>query len=141
MEIKKYKIGYVPGVYDLFHIGHLNLIRRCKERCEYLIVGVLSDELVEYFKGNKPYIPYEERAEIVKALRDVDEVVEVNFTNTRKMDAWNLYHYDCHFSGDDHGLDWEQERQELIKVGSNMEFFPYTKGVSSTEIKKKIGKK
>ena len=141
MEKGKYKIGYVPGVYDLFHIGHLNLIRKSKERCKYLIVGVLSDELVEYFKGRKPYIPYEERAEIVRAIRYVDEVVEVNFQNTKKMDAWNLYHYDCHFSGDDHGVDWEQERQELISVGSNMEFFPCTKGVSSTAIKNKIATK
>ena len=84
---KKYKIGYVPGVYDLFHIGHLNLIRRAKEQSEYLLVGVLTDELVEHFKGKKPYIPLEERMEIVSSIKEVDEVVKVDFSNTVKMDA------------------------------------------------------
>lgn len=132
---KAYKIGYVPGVFDLFHIGHLNLIRRCKERSEYLIVGVLTDELVEYYKHKRPYIPYQERAEIVAALKYVDKVVPVDFSNTDKMDAWNLYHYDCHFSGSDHGEDWNEICERLRAVGSNMEFFPYTEGTSSTQIK------
>ncbi len=135
---KPYKIGYVPGVYDLFHVGHLNLIRRSKERCEHLIVGVLTDELVEHFKGKKPYIPYEERAAIIGAIREVDEVVAVDFSNTRKMDAWNLYHYDCHFSGNDHGPDWAKELERLREVGSNMEFFEYTQGTSSTQIKQEM---
>lgn len=139
-EDKKYKVGYVPGVYDLFHIGHLNLINRCKERCEYLIVGVLTDELVVFYKHKKPYIPYEERARIVAALRDVDEVVPVDFNNTDKMDAWNMYHYDCHFSGSDHGEDWNEICNRLKEVGSNMEFFPYTEGTSSTQIKELISK-
>ena len=68
---KKYKKGYVPGVFDLFHIGHLNLIRRAKEQSEYLLAGVLSDELVEHFKGKRPYIPFEERIEIVGAIQGV----------------------------------------------------------------------
>ena len=114
---KAYKTGYVPGVFDLFHIGHLNLIRRCKERSEYLIVGVLTDELVEYYKHKRPYIPYQERAEIVAALKYVDKVVPVDFSNTDKMDAWNEI---C---------------ERLRAVGSNMEFFPYTEGTSSTQIK------
>lgn len=139
-EDKKYKVGYVPGVYDLFHIGHLNLINRCKERCEYLIVGVLTDELVDFYKHKKPYIPYEERVRIVAALRDVDEVVPVDFNNTDKMDAWNMYHYDCHFSGSDHGEDWNEICNRLKEVGSNMEFFPYTEGTSSTQIKELISK-
>lgn len=135
-NIKKvYKIGYVPGVYDLFHIGHLNLIKRCKEKCEYLIVGVLTDELVEFYKQKKPYIPYSERAEIIAALRYVDRVVPVDFTNTDKMDAWNLYHYECHFSGSDHGDDWNEIREKLKEVGANLEFFPYTEGISSTQLK------
>ena len=69
--MKKYHTGYVPGVYDLFHIGHLNLIRNCKKYCDYLIVGVLTDELVEFYKGKKPFIPFAERAEIIEALKDV----------------------------------------------------------------------
>lgn len=135
---KAYKIGYVPGVFDLFHVGHLNLIRRSKQRCEYLIVGILTDELVEHFKHKRPYIPYEQRAAIVAAIREVDEVVAVDFHNTRKIDAWNLYHFDCHFSGNDHGPDWKKDLEQLRSVGSNMEFFEYTQGVSSTQIKQQF---
>ena len=90
---KPYKIGYVPGVFDLFHVGHLNLIRKSKEVSEYLIAGVLSDDLVMHFKGKKPVIPLEQRMEILAALKDVDEVIEVNFSNTVKMDAWKQLHY------------------------------------------------
>ena len=72
---KKYKIGYTTGVYDMFHIGHLNIIRRAKEQCEYLIVGVSTDECVQSYKNKTPIIPYEERAAIVQAIRYVDEVV------------------------------------------------------------------
>lgn len=138
MQQKKYRIGYVPGVYDLFHIGHLNLIRRAKEQSEYLMVGVLSDELVEHFKGKKPYIPCEERMEIVAAIKEVDEVVKVDFSNTVKMDAWKLYHYDAYFSGNDHEHEWDREKKELQAVGSDIVFLPYTQGTSSTMIKKQI---
>lgn len=137
---KKYKLGYVPGVFDLFHIGHLNLIRRASAQSEYLLAGVLSDELVEHFKGKKPFIPLEERMEIVAAIREVDRVVEVNFSNTVKMDAWKLYHYDAYFSGDDHSHEWEAERRALQAVGSDIVYLPYTKGTSSTMIKEEIRK-
>ena len=76
-------------------------------------MGVLTDELVEYYKHKRPYIPYQERAEIVAALKYVDKVVPVDFSNTDKMDAWNLYHYDCHFSGSDHGEDWNEICERL----------------------------
>lgn len=135
---KRYKIGYVPGVYDLFHIGHLNLIRRAKELSDYLIAGVLTDELVEHFKGKKPYIPFEERMEIVAAINGVDEVVKVDFVNTAKMDAWNLYHYDAYFSGTDHEHEWDREKKALQAVGSDIVFLPYTQSTSSTMIKKQI---
>lgn len=138
--MKKYKIGYVPGVYDLFHIGHLNLIRNCKRNCEYLIVGVLTDELVEFYKGKKPFIPFQERLEIIEALRDVDKVVEVNFKNTDKIDAWNQLHYDVHFSGDDHTDDWQEVKAKLNELGSTIEFLPYTKSTSSTQIRHLIEK-
>lgn len=136
---KPYRVGYVPGVFDLFHVGHLNLIRRSKQRCEHLIVGVLTDELVEHFKHKRPHIPYEQRAAVVAAIREVDEVVAVDFHNTKKIDAWNLYHFDCHFSGNDHGPDWDRDLAQLRAVGSNMEFFEYTQGISSTQIKKQLG--
>lgn len=138
MTQKKYKIGYVPGVFDLFHIGHLNLIRKSKEVSEYLIAGVLTDELVEHFKGKRPLIPFEQRFAIVEALKEVDEVVEVNFENTVKMDAWKLYHYDAYFSGSDHGSEWDGEKKALQEVGSDIVFFPYTQSTSSTMIKEQI---
>lgn len=136
---KPYKIGYVPGVFDLFHMGHLNLLRNCKERCEYLIAGVLTDELVEYFKGRPTVIPYEQRAAIIESVKYVDRVVPVDFANTYKIDAWHKYHYDCHFSGNDHGPDWEKDRKQLEEVGAKMEFFTYTSCISSTQIKKELG--
>lgn len=134
---KKYHIGFTGGTFDLFHIGHLNLLRRCKEECDYLMVGVMSDEFVEHQKGRKPFVPLEERMEIVKGIRYVDEVVPVDFHNTIKPDAWTLYHFDVCFSGDDHaneaGFLWEQ--QKLRELGSDMIFFPYTKQTCSTKIK------
>lgn len=140
--MEKYKVGYLTGVFDLYHIGHLNLIRRAKGRCEYLMVGLLTDELVIRFKKNPPYIPYEERRQILESIRYVDKVVAVTEKNHEKMKAWNLYHFDCLFSGDDYSGNpyWEEDRKNLQKVGSNIEFFPYTKSTSSTMIKAAIGK-
>lgn len=138
-EPKPYRVGYVPGVFDLFHTGHLNLLERCKSRCTYLIVGVLTDELVEFYKGSKTVLSYEERARIIEALKIVDEVIPVDFSNTDKLDAWEQLHYDCHFSGDDHLHHWKDVWEELRKRGSNMEFFPYTQGISSTQLREKLG--
>lgn len=135
---KKYKLGYAPGVYDLFHIGHLNLLRRAKALSEHLLVGVLSDELVEHFKGKRPFIPFEDRIAIVEAIEGVDEVVKVDFSNTVKMRAWELYHYDAYFSGNDHQDEWERERQELRAVGSDIVYLPYTQKTSSTKIKEQL---
>lgn len=137
-EAEPYETGYVPGVFDLFHVGHLNLLRNAKRRCDYLIAGVLTDELVEYFKRRRPVISYEQRAAIVETISYVDRVVPVDFSNTRKIDAWNRYHYDCHFSGNDHGADWTRDMMQLREVGSNMEFFEYTKATSSTQIRGSI---
>lgn len=96
--MEKYRIGYTAGVFDLFHIGHLNLLRRAKEHCEYLIVGVSVDNLVAY-KGKYAVIPYEDRKKIVEAIRYVDEVVPQ--CNMNKMEAWEKYHFDVMFVGDD----------------------------------------
>lgn len=139
-QAKPYNIGYVPGAFDLFHIGHLNLLRNAKSRCEYLIAGVLTDELIEHFKGKKPIIPYVQRAAIVESVRYVDRVVPVDFSNTVKIDAWHKYHFDCHFSGNDHGADWNADIKQLAEVGSKMEFFQYSAANSSTKIKKELEK-
>ena len=138
--MKKYKIGYVAGVFDLFHIGHLNLIKNAKELCDYLIVGALEDDLVIHFKGKAPFIPLNERMEILAACRYVDEVVPVSLENINKMDAWNRLHFDCLFSGDDYSGNkyWIEDQKSLQAVGSDIHFFSYTKSTSSTQIKRAL---
>lgn len=140
--MKKYNIGYMAGVYDLFHIGHLNMINRAKEKCNYLIVGVLVDELVMHFKKKLPFIPFEERIEIVRSIKGVDEAVPVTFDNIGKLASWRLYHFDCQFSGSDYADEpgWLQDKQKLEEVGSTIEFLPYTESTSSTYIKKLINR-
>jgi glycerol-3-phosphate cytidylyltransferase len=138
---KKYKIGYVQGTFDLFHIGHLNLLKKAKSRCEYLIVGVVSDALSCHYKDEQPYIPYSERAAIVKAIKYVDQVEQVGFSNENKITAWHLYHYNCHFSGDDHAGEWNELIRDLKDLGAAVEFFPYTEQTSSTKIKTLVKEK
>lgn len=138
----KYKVGYVAGVFDLFHIGHLNLIRRAKEQCEYLMVGVLTDEEVFRWKQRFPYIPYDERSEIVEAIRYVDEVIKVDSHNIDRIDSWKLLHFDCQFSGDDYAKSkaWQRDREKLRELGADIVFLPYTQKTSSTKIKELIEK-
>ncbi|MBO7055863.1 MAG: adenylyltransferase/cytidyltransferase family protein [Bacteroidales bacterium] len=126
-------IGYTTGVFDLFHIGHLNLLRKAKAQCDYLIVGVSSDDLVMY-KNKHAVIPFEERMEIVKAIRYVDEVVPQ--LNMDKMEAWKKYKFNVMFVGDDwKGTDkWNKIEEEMNSVGVKIVYFPYTKGTSSTLI-------
>jgi len=140
--MKKYKIGYIAGVFDLFHIGHLNLLRNAKAECEYLIVGVLTDELVVFFKKTPPFIPCNERKDILESIKYVDKAVLVDKTNIHKMKAWELYHFDCLFSGNDwqNEKSWLEDKKRLNAVGSDIVFFPYTQGTSSTQIKKLIDK-
>ena len=134
----KYRVGYTTGVFDLFHIGHLEILRKSKELCDILIVGVSTDELTKKYKGNFPIIKYEERAKIVEAIRYVDRVVPQE--NMDKKEAWKKYHYDVLFHGDD----WEntsmyKENERILKeCGVNIVYFPHTEGVSSTEIKKTL---
>jgi cytidyltransferase-like protein len=134
----KYNIGYVTGVFDLFHIGHLNILRRSKERCEYLIAGVLTDELAERDKKKKPFISFEERLAIVQQIKYVDRVIAVDFNNTNKIEAWKQLRYDCHFSGNDHEEEWYWLQKQLQTLGSNMEFIPYTESTSSTKLQQMI---
>lgn len=130
--MKKYKVGYTTGVFDMFHIGHLNILKRAKEQCEYLVVGVSTDELVQNYKNKTPVIPYDERKKIVESIKYVDKVVPQ--TSMNKMEAWNQLHFDAIFHGDDwkgSSLYNDVER-ELNKVGCEMVFLPHTDGTSST---------
>lgn len=133
-------IGYTTGVYDMFHIGHLNVIRRAKELCDYLIVGVSTDELVQKEKNKTPVIPYEERAQIVAAIRYVDQVVPQIDKN--KMGAWEKYHFDKMFVGSD----WEGTPQwlgfekQFAPLGVEIVYLPHTDGISSTDLTKVIKK-
>lgn len=137
-KIGHYKTAYICGVFDLFHAGHLNILRRCKEHCDYLIVGVDSDDLTECYKSKRPAISQEDRMEIVKAIRYVDEVVLVDFHNHSPRLAWDLYRFDVQFCGDDHQGKLDEEKRFLQEHGSDLIFLPYTKRISSTMIKKKI---
>ena len=136
--MKKYKIGYTTGVFDLFHIGHLNILKRAKEQCDYLIVGVSTDENVRKYKNKTPVIPYEERVEIIKAIRYVDEVVPQ--CNMDKFAAWERLRFNAVFHGDDwKGSSMYNEIEEKLKsVGVDVVFLEHTKGTSSTEITKRL---
>ena len=131
-------IGYTTGVYDMFHIGHLNVIQRAKEQCDYLIVGVSTDELVRQEKGKTPVIPYEERAAIVAALKAVDQVVPQIDKN--KLAAWERYHFDKMFVGSDWKgtLQWISYEQEFASLGVEIVYLPHTDGISSTKLTKVI---
>lgn len=124
-------VGYTAGVYDLFHIGHLNLLRNARALCDKLIVGVTVDELVRY-KGKQPVIPYVERCEIVRACRYVDVVIPQ--LDLDKYAAWEKLHYDRLFVGDDwHGDPrWVELERKLGAKGVKVVYFPYTQGTSST---------
>ncbi len=134
---KKYNVGYVAGVFDLFHIGHLNLLRRAKEQCNYLIVGVVTDEGVIRHKKSNPKIPYEERIAIVRACRYVDEAVEIPLNKGDTDEAWRKYRFDAQFSGSDYADDpkWLAKKDFLQRHGSDLVFFPYTEGISTTQLK------
>lgn len=137
-EIGHYHVGYVRGAYDLFHVGHLRLLKRCKEHCDYLIVGIDSDELVEIYKNRKPCISEEERSEIVRAIKYVDDTVIVDYHNVDIRNAWELYQFNVQFCGDDHEAEAQATKRYLHSLGADMVFFPYTKGTSSTKIRAEI---
>lgn len=128
-------VGYASGVFDLFHVGHLNLLRAASENCDRLIVGVASDEYVHDFKGITPVIPYEERAEIVSHLRFVDEVIMDRSAD--KTIAWCDRPFHVIFKGDDwrgspKGLKLEAD---MARVGARVQYFPYTLHTSSTRLR------
>lgn len=137
-SVKKYKIGYTDGVYDLFHIGHLNMIEAAKKQCEYLIVGVHSDEVVRQYKYHYPIIPEVERARIIGAVKGVDRVV-INDVRD-KLTLLERYCFNVVFIGDDwKGTErWNHFEKVLKERNVDVIYVPYTKGISTTDIKKKI---
>ena len=139
IKMKKYRVGYTTGVFDMFHIGHLNILRRAKEKCDYLIVGVSTDELVREYKNKTPIIPFEERSEIVRSIDCVDKVIPQ--VNRDKYEAWKELKFDVMFVGDD----WKGKplfmkvEDDFRKVGVEVVYFPYTKDTSSTILREKLG--
>ena len=134
--MKKYKIGYTTGVYDLFHIGHLNILKKAKEQCEFLIVGVTTDKEVLRVKNKKPIIPFEERLDIVQAIEYVDRAVPEH--DVDKLLAWEEYGFDVIFKGDDWkgSPKWLEYEEKFAKRNVEVVYFPYTKGTSSTALRK-----
>ena len=137
------KIGYTTGVFDLFHIGHLNILKRARLECDYLIVGITTDELAMSIKGEKPFIPFEERMEIVESIKFVDEVVPQ--TSYNKIEAWNKLKFDRMFVGDDWKgtKEWIQIEKDFSEYNVEIIYFSYTSHTSSTilrDILKKVGK-
>lgn len=131
---KKIK-GYTSGVFDMFHVGHLNILKKAKENCDYLMVAVSPDELVESYKGKTPIIPLEDRMEIIRAIKYVDEVVVQH--NRDKIEAYNKHKFDVMFVGDDWKGNplFDEVEKALNKHGSKIQFFSYTKKVSSTKLR------
>lgn len=130
---KKSIIGYTSGVYDLFHIGHLNLLKNARGMCDKLVVGITVDELVSY-KGKHAFIPFEDRAEIVRNIKWVDAVVPQY--DMDKVEMCKKLQADFLFVGDDwyRTEKWKNYEDELSEYGIKVIYFPYTKGVSSTKI-------
>lgn len=133
--MKKYKIGYTQGVYDMFHIGHLNIINRAKEQCDYLIVGVNSDNLVKSYKHKETVIKEYDRAEIVRNIKAVDESIIVEVLD--KVELYKKLKFDAVFIGDDwYGNPrWMQTKEDLAKFGVDVIFLPHTDGISSSMLK------
>ncbi|MFC8302317.1 adenylyltransferase/cytidyltransferase family protein [Specibacter sp. NPDC057265] len=129
------RIGYAAGAYDLFHIGHLNILKHAKSQCDWLIAGVVSDELCEASKGQRPVVPLTERLSIVQAVKYVDEGVEEVFPD--KLDTWDHLRFDIFFKGDD----WRGTAKgraledRFAKVGVEVVYFPYTVHTSSTQLR------
>ena len=143
MSAKKYKVGFTCGVFDLFHVGHLNLLINCKKQCDKLIVGLCDDEYVVKVKKNQPVFPQEDRFRILEALKIVDEVhyVTIEEVNDKQL-AQKIFGFDVLFLGDDwKGSDrYAKTEKEFEKIGVSIEYLPYTKGISTSSIKKSLSK-
>lgn len=130
------RVGYAPGVYDLFHIGHLNILKHAGERCDHLIAGVVSDEMAAMAKGRSPVVPLAERLEIVRSICHVDEAVAEVVPD--KLDTWAQLRFDIIFKGDD----WrgtpkgDKLERQFAAVGVEVVYFPYTQQTSSTTLRR-----
>ena len=137
-ETLRPRVGYSAGAYDLFHIGHLNLLKRAKSHCDYLIAGVVSDEMLRENKGIEPVIPLAERLEIVSHIDMVDRAVAEVVPD--KLETWRQLHFDVFFKGDD----WRGTREglrlerEFAEVGVEVIYFPYTLSTSSTQLRRAL---
>jgi glycerol-3-phosphate cytidylyltransferase len=132
------RIGYAAGAFDLFHVGHLNILKRAKSECDYLIAGVVSDEMLELSKGRRPVIPLAERLEIVGSLGCVDRAYAETLPS--KLDTWRELQFDIFFKGDDwrgtrKGMELERE---FAAVGVEVVYFPYTINTSSTLLRQAL---
>ena len=136
--MKKYKVGYTIGVFDLLHTGHINIINKSKSMCDFLIVGLLGDEYVRNSKKHNPLMNEEQREIIVSNLKAVDCVVIVN--DVDRIRDYKKFKYDVNFTGDDWFGDIDRTRVDrlLLRLGVDSIYFPYTKGVSSSDIKKQL---
>lgn len=139
--MKKYKIGYTQGTFDLFHVGHLNLINNAKKYCDQLIVGVNSDELVMSYKNKKTNINEQDRAKIVGAIKGVDNVIISKTLD--KTEIHKILKFDVIFIGDDwKGNErWNKTEEDLKKLGADVVFLPHTDGISTTILSNKISNK
>lgn len=136
-------IGYTAGVYDMFHIGHLNVIRSAKEKCDFLIVGVSTDEVVEQNKNKKPIIPFAERVAIVEAIKYVDKVIpQTRYDIEGKIEIVKKNNINVMFVGSDwQGTEkWNKIEKELDKLGCKVIYLPHTDGISSTLLRDKVQK-
>ncbi|MCI8561293.1 MAG: adenylyltransferase/cytidyltransferase family protein [Dorea sp.] len=135
---QKYKTGYTDGVYDLFHVGHLNMIQTAKKYCEYLIVGVHGDDVVEDYKRRRPIINETDRKRIIESVKGVDRAEINRFRD--KLRLWELYRFDVIFIGDDwKGTErWNHFEKVLAEINVDVVYVPYTKGISTTDIRNKI---
>lgn len=131
-------IGFTAGAFDMFHVGHLNLIKNAKARCDYLIVGVNTDELIADYKHKNAVVPLDERLQIVEAIKYVDEVIPVDTLDKEKM--WQRKKFDVVFIGDDWkgSARWNETEETMKKHGVGVTYLPYTTGTTSTLLREKL---
>ena len=132
------RIGFTQGAFDMFHIGHLNLLKNARAYCDHLIVGVNSDELIQEYKNKKTIVPFEERIAIVESIKYVDETLKMDSLD--KITAWNLKPYELLFIGDDWkgSKRWSETEKTMQQYGVKVIYLPYTKSTSSTIIREKL---